>query len=54
MTNCRSSSVSSAPCRRTASTTDSMFSRSLSTSVPSRSNRNAAGAAEFTRRFYRG
>ena len=30
-----------------------MFSRSLSTSVPSRSNRKAAGAAGFTVRFYR-
>ena len=45
MTNPRSSSVISAPWRRTASTTDSTFSRSLSTSVPSRSNRNASGEA---------
>src|SRR4051812_37476676 len=43
MTNCRSSASSSAPRRRTASTTDSTLSRSESTRVPSRSNRMAAG-----------
>src|SRR6185369_17597801 len=51
MTNWRSSADSSAPWRRTARTTDSMFSRSLSTSVPSRSKRKAAGATGFTGAF---
>src|SRR3954454_7462332 len=43
MTKARSSADSSAPRRRTASTTDSTFSRSESTRVPSRSKRIASG-----------
>src|SRR5579862_4532145 len=45
MTKARSSDESSAPQRRAASTTDSTFSRSESTSVPSRSKRMASAAA---------
>src|SRR5438105_3055050 len=43
--NNRSSSDSSTPRRRQASTTDSTLARSESTSVPSMSNRKAAGAS---------
>ncbi len=52
MTKARSASVISAPSRRMASTTDSTFSRSESTSVPSRSNRIASGARSMPVGFY--